>query len=155
MIDGQPHTIVGILAPTFAVPFIDAQVFTPLYANPEPQPRGPPRSVQAVAELAPGASIAQARDELASINRQLAQEFPRTHTGWILGVEPARDWQYGSMRAPLLMLLAATAFVLLIACVNIANLTSRRRSRAPASCRFAWRSAPRQATSCASTSPSC
>jgi ABC-type antimicrobial peptide transport system permease subunit len=38
-------------------------------------------------------------------------------------VESARDWQYGSMRVPLLMLLAATAFVLSIACVNIANLT--------------------------------
>ena len=124
VIDGQPHTIIGILAPTFAVPFMDAQILTPLYANPEPQPRAPPLSVQAVAELAPGATVAHVREELASINRQLAQEYPRTHTGWLLGVELAREWQYGSMRAPLLMLLAATAFVLLIACVNIANLTS-------------------------------
>jgi putative ABC transport system permease protein len=124
VIDGQPHTIVGILAPTFAVPFMDAQILTPLYANPEPQPRAPPLSVQAVAELAPGATVAQVREELESINRQLAQEYPRTHTGWLLGAEPAREWQYGSMQMPLLMLLAATAFVLLIACVNIANLTS-------------------------------
>ncbi len=65
VIDGQPHTIIGILAPTFAVPFMEAHIFTPLYANPEPQPRGPPRSVQAVAELAPGATVAQVRDELA------------------------------------------------------------------------------------------
>ena len=83
MIDGQPHTIVGVLAPTFAVPFMDAHIFTPLYANPEPQPRAPPLSVQAVAELAPGATVAQVREELASINRQLAQEYPRTHTGWL------------------------------------------------------------------------
>ena len=68
--------------------------------------------------------MAQARDELATISRQLAQEFPRTHLGWVLGAEPAREWQYGSMRAALLILFAATAFVLLIACVNIANLTS-------------------------------
>ncbi len=124
MIDDQPHTIIGILAPTFAVPFMDAQILTPLYANPEPQPRAPPLSVQAVAELAPGATIAQVREELASFNRQLAKEYPRTHTGWLLGVESAREWQYGSMRAPLLMLMAAAAFVLLIACVNIANLNS-------------------------------
>ena len=124
VIDGQPHTIVGVLAPSFSVPFLDAQIFTPLVVSSEPQPRGPPRTVVALAELAPGASIVQARDELASISRRLAQEFPRTHAGWTLGVEFAREWQYGSMRAALLMLLAATAFVLLIACVNIANLTS-------------------------------
>jgi len=124
VIDGQPHTIVGILAPTFAVPFLAADILTALYANPEPQPRAPPLSVQAVAELAPGATVAQVRAELTTINRQLAQEYPRTHTGWFLGAELAREWQYGSMRAPLLMLLAAAAFVLLIACVNIANLTS-------------------------------
>ncbi len=124
VIDGQPHAIVGVLAPAFAAPFLDAQIFTPLVASPEPQPRNPPLTVQGLAELAPGASIAQARDELRAISRQLAREFPRSHDGWTLGAESARDWQYGSIRSALLMLFAATAFVLLIACVNIANLTS-------------------------------
>ena len=124
VIDGQPHAIVGILAPSFAVPFLNAHVFTPLHANSEPQPRAPPRSVVGLAEVARGATLAQVRDELNAITRQLAQEFPRTHTGWSLGAQTAREWQYGSMRTPLLMLLAAAGFVLLIACVNIANLTS-------------------------------
>jgi putative ABC transport system permease protein len=124
IIDNQPHTIVGVLAPSFSAPFIDAHIFTPLVASAEPQPRAPPRSVVGLAELAPGASLAQAREELAAISRQFAQEFSRTHSGWVLGAESAREWQYGSMRAPLLMLLAATVFVLLIACVNIANLAS-------------------------------
>jgi putative ABC transport system permease protein len=124
VIDGQPHTIVGILSPAFAVPFLDAQVFTPLVANAEPQPRAPPRSVVGLAELAPGVSLAQARNELSAIYDQFRKEFPRTHTGWTIGAQDVREWQYGSMRAPLLMLLAATAFVLLIACANIASLTS-------------------------------
>lgn len=124
IIDNQPHAIVGILGPAFSAPFIDAQIFTPLAASAEPQPRAPPRSVVGLAELAPGASLAQAREELAAISRQFAREFPRTHNGWVLGAETAREWQYGSMRAPLLMLLASTVFVLLIACVNIANLAS-------------------------------
>jgi hypothetical protein len=123
LIDDQPHTIVGVLSPAFAVPFLDADVFTPLVASPEPV-RAPPRTVVALAELAPGVSIEQARDELSTISRQLAQEFPRTHAHWTIGAEHVRDWQYGSMRAPLLMLMAATGLVLLIACVNIANLTS-------------------------------
>ena len=124
MIDDQPHTIVGVLSPTFAVPFLPAQLFTPLVASPEPLPRAPPSTFVGLAELAPDVSIERARDELATISGQLAQEFPRTHAFWTLGAEDAREWQYGSMRAPLLMLLAATAFVLLIACINIANLTS-------------------------------
>jgi predicted permease len=123
VIDDQPHTIVGILSPSFKVPFVDAQVFTPLVADATPQPRAPPRSVVGLAELAPGASLEQAREELATMSREFAQQFPKTHNGWVLGAQTAREWQYGTMRGPLLMLLGATAFVLLIACVNIANLS--------------------------------
>jgi predicted permease len=123
IVDDQPHTIVGVLSPAFAVPFLDADVLTPLVVSPEPV-RAPPRTVVALAELAPGVSIEQARDELLRISGQLAQEFPRTHAHWTIGAEHVREWQYGAMRAPLLMLMAATALVLLIACVNIANLTS-------------------------------
>ena len=101
---GQPHTIVGVLSPAFTVPFLDADVFTPLVASPEPVPRQPVRTVVAVAELAPGVSLEQARDELSRISDQLAQEFPRTHAFWMLGVEDVREWQYGPMRAALLAL---------------------------------------------------
>ena len=87
VIDDQPHTIIGILSPAFAAPFVEAQVYTPLVASPEPQPRAPPRSVVGIAELAPGASMAQARDELSAVYGQFRQEFPRTHTGWSIGVE--------------------------------------------------------------------
>jgi predicted permease len=123
VVDDQPHTIIGVLSPSFAVPFLDADVLTPLVASPEPV-RAPPRTVVGLAELAPGVSIDQARDELATISDQLAQESPRTHAHWTIGVEDVREWQFGSMRAPLVMLLAAAALVLLIACVNIANLTA-------------------------------
>lgn len=124
VIDDSPHTVVGVLSPDFAVPFLSADIFTPLVASDEPKPRAPPLSVVGLAELAPGVSLEQVRDELATISSQLAQEFPRTHAHWLLGAQDVREWQYGSMRAPLLMLLAATTFVLLIACVNLASLAS-------------------------------
>lgn len=124
VIDGQPHAVVGVLAASFAVPFLDVQILTPLVASAEPRPRSPALTVVGLAELAPGMSIAHARDELAGISSQLAGEFPHTHQHWTLGVQSARDWHHGSMRAPLLMLLAATALVLLIACANVASLTS-------------------------------
>ncbi len=147
--------IVGILSPAFAAPFLDAQVFTPLVANPEPLSRAPPRSVVGLAELAPGVSMAQARSELSAIYDQFGKEFPRTHAGWTIGAEDAREWQYGSMRTPLFILLAATAFVLLIACANIASLTSAQAVARAASCRCVLRSAPRKPTWCASISRNC
>jgi putative ABC transport system permease protein len=123
ILDDQPHTIVGVLAPGFSVPFLDADIFAPLVPSPD-FVRAPPRTVVAVAELAPGASIEQARDELLTISGELQRESPRTHAHWTMGVQPFREWQYGAMRDPLLLLMGAGALVLLIACVNIANLTS-------------------------------
>src|SRR5688572_6099572 len=107
VIDDQPYTIIGVLSAAYRAPFLDADVFTPLVASPEPV-RAPPRTVLAVAELAPGVSLEQVRDELSTISGQLAKEFPRTHAFWSMGVEPFREWRYGSMRVPLLMLMAAT-----------------------------------------------
>lgn len=124
VLDDQPHTIVGVLAPAFSAPFLDGQVFTPLVTSAEPKPRAPALTVVGLAELASGVSIDQARDELTAIYGQFAQEFPRTHTYWTIGVQDVREWQYGPIRPALLMLLAATAVVLFIACVNIGNLTS-------------------------------
>ncbi|HVZ20152.1 MAG TPA: ABC transporter permease, partial [Vicinamibacterales bacterium] len=124
VIDGQPHTIVGVLSPAFAVPFLPAQVLTPLVVSADPKPRQPALSVVSLAELVPGATIEQARDELTGIYRELSREFPKTHTYWTIGVETAREWQYGALRTPLLMLLAAAGLVLLIGCANLANLTS-------------------------------
>ena len=137
------------------MPFLDAQIFTPLVASPEPQPRSPPRSVVGLAELAPGVSIAQARDELAAIYGSWRRNFRGRITGWTIGAETAREWQYGSMRAPLLMLLAATAFVLLIACVNIANLTSAHAIARVGRVVAAPRARRSKATCCACISRNC
>lgn len=123
VVDDQVFTVIGVLSPAFAVPFLDADVFTPLVPRPDAV-REPARTVVALAELAPGASLEQLRDELATISGQLSQELPRTHAHWQMGAQTVRQWQYGSMRAPLLMLMAATGLVLLIACVNIANLSA-------------------------------
>ena len=65
VIDGQPHTIVGILAPAFSVPFLDAQIFTPLVASPEPQPREP-----------------AAHGRRASPSSHPARRSPRRATSW-------------------------------------------------------------------------
>lgn len=124
VIDGVPHTIVGITPEGFPPVFLDADVFTPLTLDPTPAGRNPLRSVVTVAELADGATVSQAGAEANQIVRDTGVELPRTHGGWTAGAQSFRNWQYGTVRAPMLVLLGATAVVLLIACGNIAALTS-------------------------------
>ena len=124
VVDGRPHTLVGVLAEGFPANVVVGDIFVPLVANPAPAPRNISRYVVTLAELADGASVAAALDETREIGRQLAREFPQTHNGWTGGAQPAREWLYARVRAPILMLFAATIFVLLIACANLANLTS-------------------------------
>ena len=124
VIDGEPHTIVGVLPEDFPPNFVSGEVFVPLVANEAAAPRNITRYVVTLAELTDGASVATASAETLEIARQLAREFPQTHNGWTGGAQSARQWQYGPVRAPILMLFGAAGFVLLIACANVANLTS-------------------------------
>jgi putative ABC transport system permease protein len=124
VVDGRPHTLVGVLADNFPENIVTGDVFVPLVANAAPAPRNISRYVVTFAELADGASIAAAADEAREISRQLGREFPPTHNGWTGSAQSAREWLYAQVRAPILMLFAATTFVLLIACANLANLTS-------------------------------
>ena len=100
----------GAALPTF----IEAEILTPLAASAAPAPRNPGRSVVTLAELADGATVAQAQAETAAIVRQLTREFPATHVGWTGGVEPVRQWQYGAVRTPILLLSGAAMFVLIL-----------------------------------------
>ena len=123
LIDSVPHAIVGIAAGVPAA-FLNAEIFTPLTLDPTPVGRSPARSVVAVGELAPGATLAAANEEAKEIFRQIAVEQPQTRNGWSGGAESERQFQYGAIRTPVLVLFGATAFVLLIACANLASLTS-------------------------------
>jgi putative ABC transport system permease protein len=126
LVDGEPHVIVGVMPNDFPPPFLNADLFTPFgiteafALRPE---AGPSTYVATVATLRDAATVQQASDEVDAMIRRLAAEYPRTHNGWSGGAWTAREWLYGEMRVATLVLMAATAVVLLIACANIANLT--------------------------------
>jgi len=126
LVDGEPHVIVGVMRPDFPPAFLDADVFTPFGITDafalDPLNNGSTYLVT-MAELRGGATLRQAGDEVEAMMRRLAAEFPRTHTGWSGGAWSVREWLYGEMRLATLVLMGATALVLLIACANIANLT--------------------------------
>jgi putative ABC transport system permease protein len=87
-------------------------------------PRG--RSISVVARLKPDVSIEQARSQMATIASGLSAEFPAFDTGWSVRVLSLRDELAGDLKPALLVLAGAVAFVLLIACANVANLLLAR-----------------------------
>ena len=95
-----------------------------------PEFRDPARrdtgDLDVIARLRPGVSLEQAQAEMDTISRNLAAAHPETNNGLSVRVVPLRDQVLGGSRRVLLLLFACTAFVLLVACGNVANLLLAR-----------------------------
>lgn len=125
-LDGVQKTVVGILPPDFL--FLDERpdLFIPWQTHPESAARGN-HNTNTVARLADGATLAQARDELAAISRQLEEEHPEQNQGWTTQVVSAHEDMMGDVaKQASYVLLTAVSFILLMACVNVANLLLAR-----------------------------
>ncbi len=126
-LSGQPHTVIGVLPASFRPPreVERAQVFAPLALDGDSLEQRGNRSLVAIGRLRSGVSIDQARAELAAVALRLEKEHP-DNAGVGAMVESLHADTVGELRRPLLVLLGAVAFVLLIACTNMANLVLPR-----------------------------
>jgi len=127
-LNGQEYTIVGVMPR--GMPFFDdlppANLFVPLaYAPKDEMNSRDNHYLGVVARLRPGVNVAQAQAEMTGMAAQLEKEFP-INKGMGAKVVPVREQLVGDVRPALLVLLGAVGFVLLIACVNVANLMLAR-----------------------------
>lgn len=76
----------------------------------------------AIGRMKPGIAVDQVQADMATVARQVEQTYPQTNAGWGAAVVPVLDQTVGTIRGPLLVLLAGVVFVLIIATVNVANL---------------------------------
>jgi putative ABC transport system permease protein len=123
-LDGRLHSVVGVMPQGFNYPE-NIEVWRPLGWDPAQHNRGA-RFMEAVARLAQGVTIEQAQAEMTALGHRLEQEYPRTNIDWGVTLIPLRNEIVGNFRVALLVMLGAVAFVLLIACANIANLLLAR-----------------------------
>ncbi|MFZ0745485.1 MAG: ABC transporter permease [Terracidiphilus sp.] len=120
-IDGTPYTVVGVLVPG-VTDRLNPWLVVPLAFKPE-QLNHDFHWLLAMGRLKPGISIKQAQANMDAVTASIAQAFPKSNKGWGAIVEPLKnDFLPKERIQTLWLLLGAVGFVLLIACVNVANL---------------------------------
>ena len=131
IVAGQPRTIIGVIPASFRLHvfnFRTADVYEAIGEETDPTfyLRDSYRGMDAIGLLKPGVTLAQARDDMKRVNAGLADAYPNVDGNIKTNIIPLKDNIVGDMRPALLVLLGAVGFVLLIACVNVANLLLAR-----------------------------
>jgi putative ABC transport system permease protein len=128
VIEGEPNTVVGIMPPGFSFPNIQADMWMPFPIT-RTKAYQDGRWIGVIARLKRGVSLQQAQDDMTRVAAQLARERPDADKGWSAEVIPFQQDATESVRLPLIVLLCAVGFVLLVACANLANLLLMRGAR--------------------------
>ena len=125
-VDGLPHTAVGVMAKGFTFPY-PAEAWVPLALTPAQAHSRDNRFLWVLGHLAPGTKLSQSVSELQAISQQQANAFPDSYKNWSPKIVPLAQFAAGDITVKYtLLLVGAVAFVLLIACVNVANVQLAR-----------------------------
>jgi putative ABC transport system permease protein len=131
ILSDEPFTVVGVMPADFElkVGAFDHELWIPIAINFENLPPRDARGLDLVARLAPGVTLERAQAEMDVLASRFQREYPDVYpaeSGWGLHLVPLREQIAGPFRPVLVLLMGAVALVLLIACVNVANLLLAR-----------------------------
>ncbi|HKQ76128.1 MAG TPA: ABC transporter permease, partial [Blastocatellia bacterium] len=125
-LDDQVYTVIGVTPPNSGLRFRDTDVWTPLAITAEQARQYGSRYLMACGRLKPGVTLEEARLEMSLIANGLANQYPDSNTGWNVKIISLLDYAAEHAKPMLGLMLGAVAFVLLIACANVANLLMAR-----------------------------
>ncbi len=125
-LDGSPRVIVGVVPRDFRFPQGESDVFIPTVFPPELLARHTAYVWWLVAKLRAGVTLEAAQAEMNGIAAALGAEYPEAGRGAEANIVPLQEYLTGEVRPVMLALIGAAAFVLLIACANVANLLLAR-----------------------------
>lgn len=126
LLNDEPFTVVGVMPPGFRTEAGAPKAFVPLVIS--PVIRNPRFLLSVNARLKPGVTLEQAQAEIDILAASLAQSDPENWRDFAARAVPLIDFKVGQVRPTLFVLLAAAGFLLLVACVNVANLLLARAS---------------------------
>ena len=128
LLDAKPYTVLGVLPEWFNYPNSKVQLWTPIYHERSPVVMAmlTAHNLDAIGRLKPGVTISQAAAELSTIQRQIRQQNPDGPIHDAANIRPILDAEVFHLKTGLYAMLAATGCLLLIACLNIANLLVAR-----------------------------
>lgn len=128
-LNGKSYTVSGVMPAGFRFPgelFEKAELWVPLNLEPAEAANRATHGLFVIARLKPQVPLATAQSEVSTIASGLQQEYQASNAGWGAKLTPLREQIVGDVRPSLLILLGAVSLVLLIACVNVANLLIAR-----------------------------
>ncbi len=127
-LNDESYTVIGVMPQGFSLGYGD-DVWVPLDLSPvlaDPNRVRKFHNLRAVGRLRPGTTVSAASADLLGIAHRLATQYPESNTGHLVTVMPLRTAMTGDIRPAILLLAAAAALVLLVACANITNVTLAR-----------------------------
>lgn len=125
-VGGFEVEVVGVMQEGFSLPNENIQIWIAMRMNPASSGFRRYHPYNGLARLAPGVTLAAAEAEMETLMARWAEDYPEHYTGHLFFLRPLLEDAVGSVRRPLLLLLGAVGFVLLIVCANVANLLLAR-----------------------------
>jgi len=125
-LDGVEHRVVGVMPPGMAFPTPGTDVWLPLQFSESARNDRKSHSLRVVGRLETGISLEAAEEQMNRLEAALAEEHPEFLSGWGVNLVPLHEETVGQVRPALAVLLGASGLLLLLGCVNVANLLLAR-----------------------------